>query len=98
LSSHGKSASGVVFLEFAPNEIYGNGQVAGHYGPGATQRLENHCNRERGRHMDSVHQLLDRKGTDVWWVAPDTSVYDALVVKADRNIGALVVPQGGETG
>jgi CBS domain-containing protein len=41
--------------------------------------------------MTLVKQLLRSKGSEVWTVAPDTSVYDALQTMADKNIGALVV-------
>jgi len=46
--------------------------------------------------MDSVSQLLDAKGQDVWSVAPDTSVYDALVLMAEKNCGALIVLEEGK--
>jgi len=41
--------------------------------------------------MKSVSQLLRAKGREVWWVTPDTSVYDALKLMADKNVGALLV-------
>ena len=44
---------------------------------------------------DTLRHLLDRKGHDVWSVAPDTSVYDALVLMAEKRIGALPVLSGG---
>ena len=46
--------------------------------------------------MTTVSQLLQAKGAEVWSVAPDTSVYDALVLMADKNIGALVVLEAGK--
>lgn len=39
----------------------------------------------------TVSQLLQAKGHDVWSVRPDTSVYSALKLMADKNVGALVV-------
>jgi CBS domain-containing protein len=39
----------------------------------------------------TVGHLLDTKGTDVWTIAPDATVYDALELLADANVGALVV-------
>ena len=42
----------------------------------------------------SVGQLLGGKGSEVWSVAPDTSVLDALRLMAERNVGALVVLDG----
>jgi CBS domain-containing protein len=44
--------------------------------------------------MKSVRQLLEAKGYDVWSIAPDSSVYDALKLMAEKNVGALVVLEG----
>ncbi len=41
--------------------------------------------------METVRQLLDKKGHEVWSVHPDDSVFDAVKKMADKNIGALVV-------
>ncbi len=41
--------------------------------------------------MTSVAQLLSTKGKDVWTIAPDETVFDALHLMADKNVGALVV-------
>ncbi len=38
-----------------------------------------------------VKKLLDQKGHEVYSVSPDTSVYDALKLMAEKEIGALVV-------
>ncbi len=35
--------------------------------------------------------MLDQKGHEVYSVSPDTSVYDALKLMAEKEIGALVV-------
>jgi CBS domain-containing protein len=35
--------------------------------------------------------VLGRKGTTVWSVPPEASVYDAIAVMAERSIGALPV-------
>ena len=43
----------------------------------------------------TVGQVLAAKGTDVWTIAPDATVYDALRQLADRNVGALVVVEDG---
>jgi len=42
----------------------------------------------------TVRQILDEKGSEVWTVTPDTLVYDALQLMADKNIGAVVVVEG----
>lgn len=36
------------------------------------------------------------KGSEVWSVRPETSVFEALEVMADRNIGALVILDDGK--
>jgi CBS domain-containing protein len=46
--------------------------------------------------MTTVRQLLRKKGTDVWSTSPDVSVYDALLLLAEKNIGALLVLEDGE--
>ena len=42
----------------------------------------------------TVGEILKNKGSQVWSVAPDTTVYNALVLMADKNIGALCVTDG----
>ena len=44
--------------------------------------------------MKNVARLLDEKGTDVWTVEPDASVYRALELMAEHRVGALVVLEG----
>lgn len=39
----------------------------------------------------NVAHLIDDKGSDVWHVAPGSTVYEALEIMAHRNVGALVV-------
>jgi CBS domain-containing protein len=51
--------------------------------------------RKRGGAVKTVRELLDSKGHDVWTIGPDVSVYDALRIMADREIGALVVIDAG---
>ncbi len=46
--------------------------------------------------MTSIHQLLENKGSEVWLTSPDASVYEALQLLAEKNIGALLVLQNGE--
>jgi CBS domain-containing protein len=46
--------------------------------------------------MTIVKQLLQSKGSEVWTIAPDTLVSDALQLMADKNIGALVVVEAGQ--
>jgi CBS domain-containing protein len=44
--------------------------------------------------MQTVSQLLDRKGRQVWTIDPDATVLDAIGEMADKNVGALVVMEG----
>ncbi len=44
--------------------------------------------------MMSVRQLLDRKGREVFSIAPDAAVLEAIRMMADRHVGALLVMQG----
>lgn len=41
--------------------------------------------------MDTVRQLLQAKGHDIWAVTPESTVLDALKLMADKNIGAVLV-------
>ena len=41
--------------------------------------------------MEFVSQFLEKKGHDVWWVAPETTVFDALQLMAKKKVGALLV-------
>jgi CBS domain-containing protein len=45
--------------------------------------------------MKTVGELLQNKGYDVWSVAPDDTVLDALKLMADKNIGAVLVLAAG---
>ncbi len=44
--------------------------------------------------MTIVKQILDEKGHDVWLVGPDESIYAALQLMAEKNVGALLVMEG----
>lgn len=44
----------------------------------------------------SISDILAHKGTAVWAVSPDTSVYDAIALMAEKNVGALLVTEGGK--
>ncbi|MBY0268343.1 MAG: CBS domain-containing protein [Burkholderiales bacterium] len=44
--------------------------------------------------MKTVSQLLQGKGGNVLSVTPETSVYDALKLMAEKNVGALLVMSG----
>ena len=39
----------------------------------------------------TIDAILNQKSGDVWSVAPDATVYDAVLTMANKNVGALVV-------
>ncbi|HKY09174.1 MAG TPA: CBS domain-containing protein [Candidatus Binatia bacterium] len=41
--------------------------------------------------MKTVRNILDNKGYDVWRIGPEDTVFDALRLMADKEVGALVV-------
>ena len=47
--------------------------------------------------MRNVEQLLAGKNGDVWSIAPQAMVYDGLRLMAEKEIGALLVIDDGET-
>lgn len=42
----------------------------------------------------TLSEILQYKGTTVWSVTPDTTVYEAIQMMADKNVGALLVMEG----
>ena len=46
--------------------------------------------------MQTIRDILKIKGTDVWCVEPDATVYDALQRMAEKEVGALVVTEGSQ--
>jgi len=44
--------------------------------------------------VKNVRDILREKGTAVYSVSPDDTVYDALKLMAEKNVGALVVLDG----
>ena len=41
--------------------------------------------------LDTVRDVLAQKGTAVWSVTPDVTVFDAIALMAEHNIGAVLV-------
>jgi CBS domain-containing protein len=46
--------------------------------------------------MTHVHQLLQGKSTGLWTIGPKASVYEALELMAQKDIGALPVMEKGK--
>jgi CBS domain-containing protein len=46
--------------------------------------------------MLRIRNVLEKKGTDIWSVAPASTAYEALEIMADKNIGALMVVREGK--
>jgi CBS domain-containing protein len=46
--------------------------------------------------MANVQQLLNSKSNQVWTTDPDETVFDAIRMMADKDVGALVVIEGGK--
>lgn len=41
--------------------------------------------------MITVDKILEKKGSDIWSVQPDSTVLDAIKIMDEKNIGALAV-------
>lgn len=41
--------------------------------------------------MITVKQILEEKGHQVWTVSPESTVYEALKIMAEKEVGALIV-------
>ncbi|MBI4028656.1 MAG: CBS domain-containing protein [Verrucomicrobia bacterium] len=46
--------------------------------------------------MTTVGQLLQIKGNTVWSIAPEATVYEALQLMEDKNLGAVMVLKEGK--
>jgi CBS domain-containing protein len=45
--------------------------------------------------MRSILQLLANKGSQVWSISPDATVFAGLTMMAEKNIGALLIVEDG---
>lgn len=46
--------------------------------------------------MEIVSQILEKKGAEVWSIGPDDSVFNALQLMAEKDVGALIVLNQGK--
>jgi CBS domain-containing protein len=44
----------------------------------------------------TISEILHHKGNQVWSINPDAMVFDAIQLMSDKNIGALLVTEGGK--
>jgi CBS domain-containing protein len=44
----------------------------------------------------TIESILHQKNHQVWSVSPDATVYDAVAMMAEKNVGALLVVRDGE--
>ena len=44
----------------------------------------------------TIDSILNQKRGEVFSVSPDATVYDAIAMMADKNVGALLVVEGGK--
>jgi CBS domain-containing protein len=44
----------------------------------------------------NIRDILHYKGSSVWTISPDATVYEAIEMMADKNIGALLVTEQGK--
>ncbi|MBN1933081.1 MAG: CBS domain-containing protein [Anaerolineae bacterium] len=47
--------------------------------------------KERSAVVKTVGEILNGKGNDIWSISPNATVYEALELMADKNIGAVLV-------
>jgi CBS domain-containing protein len=46
--------------------------------------------------MQTIRKILSEKGSDVWGTSPGATVYEALQLMADKDVGALPVLENGK--
>jgi CBS domain-containing protein len=46
--------------------------------------------------MKTIRQAIKEKETEIWWTTPDTHVFNALSLMAEKSVGALLVIEKGK--
>ena len=41
----------------------------------------------------TIQEILDHKGTAVWTIAPEATVFEAIQMMSDKNVGAILVTE-----
>jgi CBS domain-containing protein len=44
---------------------------------------------------ETVRNLLKMKGSEVWWLPPEATVYEAIALMAEKRIGAVLICEEG---
>jgi len=44
----------------------------------------------------TINEILSQKGTNVWAISPDATVFEAVQMMTDKNVGALLVTEHGK--
>ena len=47
---------------------------------------------------ETIASILKSKGTEIWSIAPEATVYDAIAMMAEKAVGALLVIAEGKLG
>jgi CBS domain-containing protein/ketosteroid isomerase-like protein len=64
-------------------------------GVGCDDRYPHTWRYDMNRSLRTADDILKLKGREIWSVAPDTTVFEALQLMADKGIGAVVVKEDG---
>jgi CBS domain-containing protein len=43
---------------------------------------------------DTISEILNHKGANAWVISPGATVFDAVQLMSDKNVGALLVTEG----
>src|SRR5215468_4333543 len=73
---------------------------------GCSGRHRNRCSDERARTSalppramiptGTIHEILNQKGSQAWSIGPEATVFEAIGLMAEKNIGALLVIRQGK--
>jgi CBS domain-containing protein len=44
----------------------------------------------------TISEILNHKGTTAWSISPDATVFEAILMMTDKNVGALLVTENGK--
>ena len=44
----------------------------------------------------AISEILNRKGTNAWSISPDATVFEAIELMAEKNVGAVLVTEKGK--